>query len=93
MSRENRRRAVGVVVSDKTAKTIVVEVSRTVRHPIYRKVLRRTQRYMAHDEQDEAKEGDLVQIVESRPLSARKRWRLEQIVHKANAQDASQAQT
>ncbi len=85
MSRENRRRMVGVVVSDKTAKTIVVEIDRTVRHPVYRKVLRRSQRYMAHDEQDEAREGDLVQIVESRPLSARKRWRLEQIVRKANA--------
>ncbi len=85
MSRENRRRMVGIVVSDKTAKTIVVKVDRTVRHPVYRKVLRRSQRYMAHDEQDEAREGDLVQIVESRPLSARKRWRLEQIVRKANA--------
>lgn len=85
MSRENRRRMVGVVVSDKTPKTIVVEVDRTVRHPVYRKVLRRSQRYMAHDEQDEAKEGDLVQIVESRPLSARKRWRLEQIVRRASA--------
>lgn len=85
MSRENRRRMTGVVVSDKTAKTIVVEIDRTVRHPVYRKVLRRNQRYMAHDEQDEAREGDLVQIVESRPLSARKRWRLEQIVRKANA--------
>ncbi len=85
MSRENRRRMVGVVVSDKTAKTIVVEIDRTVRHPVYRKVLRRSQRYMAHDEQDEAREGDLVQIVESRPLSARKRWRLEQILRKANA--------
>ncbi len=85
MSRENRRRMVGVVVSDKTPRTIVVEVDRTVRHPVYRKVLRRSQRYMAHDEQDEAREGDLVQIVESRPLSARKRWRLEQIVRKANA--------
>jgi SSU ribosomal protein S17P len=76
---------VGVVVSDKTAKTIVVEIDRTVRHPVYRKVLRRSQRYMAHDEQDEAREGDLVQIVESRPLSARKRWRLEQILRRANA--------
>jgi small subunit ribosomal protein S17 len=85
MSRENRRRMVGVVVSDKTAKTIVVEIDRTVRHPVYRKVLRRSQRYMAHDEQDEAREGDLVQIVESRPLSARKRWRLEQILRRANA--------
>ena len=85
MSRENRRRIVGVVVSDKTAKTIVVEIDRTVRHPVYRKVLRRSERYMAHDEKDEAKEGDLVQIVESRPLSARKRWTLEQVVRKANA--------
>ena len=92
MSRENRRRIVGVVVSDKTAKTIVVQIERTVRHPVYRKVLRRSQRYMAHDEKDEAQEGDLVQIVESRPLSARKRWTLEQIVRKANAKDTGPAQ-
>ncbi|MCS7061840.1 MAG: 30S ribosomal protein S17 [Anaerolineae bacterium] len=85
MSRENRRRMIGVVVSDKTPKTIVVKVDRTLRHPLYRKVLRRSQRYMAHDERDEAKEGDLVQIVESRPLSARKRWLLEQIVRRAGA--------
>ena len=83
MSMEKRRRLVGVVVSDKMQKTIVVRVERTLRHPIYQKVLRRGKNYKAHDEGNTAHEGDLVQIVESRPLSADKRWALEQIVRKA----------
>jgi small subunit ribosomal protein S17 len=85
MSMENRRRLVGVVVSDKMQKTIVVEVERSIRHPVYRKVLRRSKRYKAHDEQNSAKPGDTVQIMEWRPLSADKRWKLEQIIRKAGA--------
>jgi small subunit ribosomal protein S17 len=85
MSFEKRRRLVGVVVSDKMQKTIVVRVDRTVRHPLYQKVLRRGKNYKAHDETNNAHEGDVVQIVESRPLSATKRWKLEQIVRKAGA--------
>jgi small subunit ribosomal protein S17 len=85
MSLEKRRRLVGVVVSDKMAKTIVVRVDRTIRHPLYQKVLRRGKNFKAHDEANSAHEGDLVQIVESRPLSATKRWKLEQIVRKAGA--------
>jgi small subunit ribosomal protein S17 len=83
MSMEKRRRLVGVVVSDKMQKTIVVRVERTLRHPVYQKVLRRGKNYKAHDEGNTAHEGDLVQIVESRPLSADKRWKLDQIVRKA----------
>jgi small subunit ribosomal protein S17 len=76
----NRRRVQGRVVSDKMQKTIVVEVERAKQHRLYRKVLRYTMRYMAHDEHGAAKEGDFVQIVESRPLSRRKRWALETIL-------------
>ncbi len=85
MSQEKRRRLVGVVVSDKNLKTIVVRVDRTTRHPLYQKVLRRGKNFHAHDEAGSAHEGDIVQIVESRPLSATKRWKLEQIVRKAGA--------
>ncbi|MCL4505981.1 MAG: 30S ribosomal protein S17 [Chloroflexi bacterium] len=85
MSMEKRRRLTGVVVSDKMAKTIVVRVDRSIRHPLYQKVVRRGKNFKAHDETNSAHEGDMVQIVESRPLSATKRWALEQILHKAGA--------
>ena len=85
MSQEKRHRLVGVVVSDKMDKTIVVRVDRTTRHPLYQKVLRRGKNFHVHDESNTAHDGDLVQIVESRPLSATKRWKLEQIVRKAGA--------
>jgi small subunit ribosomal protein S17 len=70
----------GVVVSDKADKTLVVSVERTVRHPIYGKVVRRTKRYHAHDEQNEGKVGDIVRIMECRPMSRLKRWRLLEVV-------------
>jgi small subunit ribosomal protein S17 len=85
MSMENRRRLVGVVVSDKMTKTIVVRVERSIRHPLYQKVLHRGKNFKAHDETNSAHAGDTVQIVESRPLSATKRWALEQIIRKAGA--------
>ncbi len=77
-----RRRAskVGVVVSDKADKTIVVRVDRIVRHEMYKRYVRKAAKFMAHDEQNAAKVGDTVEIVESRPLSARKRWRMRRIV-------------
>ena len=77
-----RRRAskVGVVVSDKADKTVVVRVDRIVRHPMYKRYVRKAATFMAHDEGNAAKIGDAVEIVESRPLSARKRWRLRRIV-------------
>jgi small subunit ribosomal protein S17 len=76
-----RRRAerVGVVVSAKMQKTVVVAVERFVRHPVYRKTIKRTSTFMAHDEQGAVK-GDTVRIVESRPLSRHKRWRVAEIV-------------
>ena len=85
MSMEKRRRLIGVVVSDKMQKTIVVRVERSIRHPLYQKVMRRGKNFKAHDETNSAHEGDLVQLVESHPLSATKRWQLEQIIQKAGA--------
>jgi small subunit ribosomal protein S17 len=78
-----KRELVGEVVSDKMDKTIVVEVSRRVRHPRYQKVMTTYKKFYAHDEKDEAAVGDKVRIVESRPLSKLKRWALVQVVEKA----------
>ena len=78
----NRRRLIGRVVSDKMDKTIVVVVERRSMHPIYKKVVSTNKKYMVHDEENAAKEGALVQMVESRPLSKRKRWALETILEK-----------
>lgn len=77
-----RNEQTGIVVSDKMKKTVVVAVERLVRHDMYRKTIRRTSTFMAHDELG-AKRGDRVRIVESRPLSKRKRWRVDAIVEKA----------
>jgi len=73
----------GVVLSNKMAKTIAVEVVRTVRHPKYNKFIKKRARYYAHDEENTAGVGDTVVIVESRPLSRLKRWRLQSIAEKA----------
>jgi small subunit ribosomal protein S17 len=70
----------GHVVSDKMDKTVVVRVERLARHPRYGKVLRHTKKYKAHDEENACRVGDLVRIVESRPLSREKRWRVEEIL-------------
>ncbi len=75
----------GVVVSDKMDKTVVVAVERKVRHEVYGKAQRRTSKFLAHDETNEAKVGDRVEIVESRPLSRRKRWTVTRVVLKAVA--------
>jgi small subunit ribosomal protein S17 len=77
-----RNEQVGVVVSAKMKKTVVVAVERLVRHDVYRKTIKRTSTFMAHDEKGAAK-GDTVRIVETRPLSKNKRWRVEEIVAKA----------
>lgn len=73
----------GVVVSDKNEKTIVVRVQRQFTHPLYKKTVRRHKKFMAHDENNEAHEGDVVQIMEHRPMSSRKRWILHKIVEKS----------
>ncbi len=77
-----RAERIGVVASDKMTKTVVVRVDRIVKHPTYRKYVRQGKRFMAHDELG-AKTGDKVRIVETRPLSARKRWRVVEIIQKA----------
>ncbi|HBW14279.1 MAG TPA: 30S ribosomal protein S17 [Proteiniclasticum sp.] len=83
MERNNRKTRVGVVVSDKMDKTIVVAVKTKVRHPLYGKTMNRTMKYKAHDENNEAQINDTVMIMETRPLSKDKRWRLVEIVEKA----------
>ena len=81
--RASRKTREGVVVSDLMDKTVVVEVQRLVRHRLYRRVMRRTTKCKAHDEQNECSVGDRVRIMESRPLSKTKRWRVVSVVEKA----------
>ena len=82
-ARNQRKTRRGYVVSDKMDKTVVVEVEDRVKHPLYGKVMRRTSKVKAHDEANAAGVGDLVLIMETRPLSATKRWRLVEILEKA----------
>lgn len=83
MQRANRKTKIGKVVSAKMDKSIVVAVERLVKHRLYEKYHRKTSKFMAHDENNEAGEGDTVMIMETRPLSRRKRWRLVKIIEKA----------
>ena len=83
MERNLRKTRVGVVVSDKMDKTIVVAVKDSVQHPLYKKSMKRTVKFKAHDEKNECGVGDRVEIMETRPISADKRWRLVQIIEKA----------
>jgi small subunit ribosomal protein S17 len=81
--RNSRRLKQGRVVSDKMNKTIVVVSETRVPHPVYGKIVRKSVRFKAHDESNEAKEGDVVRIAECRPMSSQKRWRLVEIVERA----------
>lgn len=83
MDRNLRKVRVGKVVSDKMDKTIVVAVETRKRHPLYKKTMKTTKKYKVHDENNEAKVGDIVVIMETRPLSKEKRWRLVEITEKA----------
>ena len=83
MERNDRKEKVGTVISDKNNKTRVVKVLRSFKHAFYDKVIKRSTKYYVHDEKNESHVGDEVKIVETRPLSKLKRWRLEQIVKKA----------
>lgn len=78
-----RKTRVGVVVSDKMDKTVVVEIRTRVKHPLYGKIMNRTEKFKAHDEENSCGVGDTVRIMETRPLSKDKRWRLVEIVEKA----------
>lgn len=81
--RNNRKERIGVVVSDKMNKSIVVNVERSFTDPTYGKIIRRNTRYVAHDENNESHPGDTVKIVETRPISKTKQWRLKEIIEKA----------
>ena len=84
MAERGRRKTLqGIVVSDKMQKTVVVAVERVVAHPLYGRRMRQTQRYKAHDEGNAARVGDLVQLMETRPLSRDKRWRVTSILQKS----------
>ena len=81
--RAQRRKRTGTVVSNKMDKTISVAVDRQIKHPIYGKFITKTTKYLAHDEENSANEGDTVKIASTRPLSKRKTWRLEEILERA----------
>jgi small subunit ribosomal protein S17 len=83
MNRAARKTRIGLVVSDKMEKTVVVSIERRVQHPVYGKMVRRTKRLKAHDEMNDAKTGDTVRIMETRPMSKDKRWRVVEIVERA----------
>jgi small subunit ribosomal protein S17 len=82
-NRNLRKQLVGIVVSNKMDKSIAVSVERRVKHPIYGKFLKKTNKFIAHDEKNDCNQGDVVRIMETRPLSKRKRWRLVEIVERA----------
>lgn len=78
-----KRQVVGTIISNKMEKTVVVQVERLVKHPLYKKYIRRRNKFMAHDKENECQIGDRVMITESRPLSKTKRWRVSRIIEKA----------
>lgn len=78
-----RKTIVGQVVSDKMDKTRVIKVERYVRHPLYKKFVKKSSKFMAHDEKNESHVGDIVSLMETRPLSRHKRWRLVKVIEKA----------
>jgi small subunit ribosomal protein S17 len=83
LKRGNRKQRTGTVVSSKQSKTIVVKVVRSAPHPLYKKVVKSSKKYAAHDEKGDARAGDTVRIVETRPISKTKRWRLAEIIARA----------
>ena len=80
----HRQEKIGIVTSTKMQKTIVVEVRRRVAHPVYKRIVTKRSKFMAHDEHRKAHEGDMVRIVESRPLSKNKRWSLKEVIRAAS---------
>ncbi|EAX47585.1 ribosomal protein S17 [Thermosinus carboxydivorans Nor1] len=81
--RNERKTRIGKVVSDKMDKTVVVAVERLEQHPLYNKAVKKTSKFKAHDENNECREGDIVKIMETRPLSKEKRWRVVEILERA----------
>ena len=86
-TRNSRKERIGVVTSDAMNRTVVVLAERRVAHPMYGKIIRRTKKYYAHDENNEAKKGDRVRIVETRPISRTKRWRVAEILIRAGGSE------
>ena len=86
-----RKRLIGRVVSDQMDKTVVVSVERRFRHPVYKRVIRRSKKYLAHDEVNSCRPGDRVRIQETRPLSKRKRWRVVEILDKRETAPVAEA--
>lgn len=82
-AKKNKKQRIGIVTSNKMDKTITISVQRKLRHPIYGKFVKKSKKFMAHDEKNECNEGDTVKIIESRPLSAKKRWKLVEILERA----------
>jgi small subunit ribosomal protein S17 len=82
LDRGNRKTKTGIVVSDKMQKTVVVRIERTYRHPLYKKVMKEFAKFKAHDESNQCKTGDLVEIMETRPISRDKRWRVVKVLGK-----------
>ena len=85
--RRHRKIRTGTVVSDRMEKTISVAIVRSYQHPLYKKVVRTTKKILAHDEQNNCKVGDVVQVIESRPISKRKRWRVQSVISAAQTAD------
>lgn len=83
MERNSRKEIIGKVTSSKMDKSVVVAIERRIKHPLYGKFVKKTKKYVAHDENNECSLGDIVQLMETRPLSKSKRWRLVKIVEKA----------
>lgn len=83
MTSRERKQRVGLVTSNKMDKSIIVTVERRIKHPIYGKFVKRTKKFVAHDETNDCNEGDTVKIMETRPLSKRKRWRLVEVMERA----------
>ena len=83
MERNSRKERIGLVVSDKMDKSITVAIKRQITHPIYGKVIKKTTKLMAHDDTNDANFGDTVRIMETRPLSKNKRWRLVEVIERA----------
>jgi small subunit ribosomal protein S17 len=88
-TRNVRKEREGIVVSDAMDKTVVVQAERRITHPVYGKIMRRSKKFYAHDEQNEAKKGDKVIITETRPLSKTKRWRLVEITVRAGGNEVA----
>ena len=83
MERNLRKERIGVVTSNKMEKSIIVSIQRKVKHPLYGKFLKKTSKFIAHDEENSCNEGDTVSIMETRPLSKKKNWRLVEIIERA----------